>query len=162
CDYRVLGATGVEEARHIMARDEVHMVLANKCMPGTCGIEFLKTVKQSHPDTVRLLFTEVADQHTATNSVNEDDVFRYVVKPFEPKELKAILRQAGDYYDLQAERKRLIGAVEEKNQQLEKVRDELRRANDLKKVFIRVASHELRTPLTVILGLAELAAGSVH
>ncbi len=33
----------------------------------------------------------------------------------------------------------------------------MRRANDLKRAFIRVASHELRTPLTIVMGLAELA-----
>jgi len=34
---------------------------------------------------------------------------------------------------------------------------ELRKANDLKLAFMKVASHELRTPLTILLGLSELA-----
>jgi signal transduction histidine kinase len=161
-EYRVLGTTRVEEAERIMAREDVHMVMTDQRMPGMTGVEFLKTVKEAHPDTVRLLFTAYTDIETVVDAINQGNVYRYITKPWELPELKAILRQASDHYDLQAERKQLIHEVQEKNRQLQTANDDLRRANELKNVFIRVASHELRTPLTVILGLAELAAATPH
>src|SRR4029079_17813131 len=91
-----------------------------------------------------------------TDAINQGNVYRYISKPWEPEELRTVLRQAVDYYELQEERRRLMLEVQEKNRQLEGANEELRRANDLKRAFIRVASHELRTPLTIVMGPSEL------
>jgi signal transduction histidine kinase len=156
-DYRVLTATRASEGLQIMQREKVHVVMSDQRMPEMTGVEFLKHLRDSYPDTVRLLFTAYADLNAVTDAINEGNVYRYISKPWEPDELKTVLRQAVDYYDLQDERRRLLLEVQEKNQQLECANVELRRANDLKRAFIRVASHELRTPLTIVMGLSELA-----
>ena len=155
-EYRVLGAMRVSEGLRIMAQETVHVVMTDQRIPGMTGVEFLKRVKEAYPDIVRLLFTAYSDIETVTDAINQGSVYGYIAKPWDPQELRAMLRQASEHYDLQEERKRLMGEVQEKNRQLEAVNEELRRANELKKVFIRVASHEFRTPLTVILGLSEL------
>src|SRR5262245_2256897 len=149
-DYKVLIATRAAEGLQIMQREKVHIVMSDQRMPEMSGVEFLKHLRDSHPNTVRLLFTAYADLNAVTDAINQGNVYRYISKPWEPDELKTILRQAVDYYDLQEERRRLI-------QELELANAELRRANDLKRAFIRVASHELRTPLTIVMGLSELA-----
>jgi signal transduction histidine kinase len=149
-DYKVLIATRAAEGLQIMQREKVHIVMSDQRMPEMTGVEFLKHLRDSHPESVRLLFTAYADLNAVTDAINQGNVYRYISKPWEPDELKSILRQAADYYDLQAERRQLI-------RQLEVANEDLRRANDLKRAFIRVASHELRTPLTVVMGLAELA-----
>jgi signal transduction histidine kinase len=156
-DYKVLVATRAVEGLKIMQRETVHIVMSDQRMPEMTGVEFLKTLRDSHPETVRLLFTAYADLNAVTDAINQGNVYRYISKPWEPDELKTVLRQAVDYYDLQQERRRLILEVHEKNQQLEIANEELRRANDVKRAFIRVASHELRTPLTIVMGLSELA-----
>ncbi|MBI3407103.1 MAG: hybrid sensor histidine kinase/response regulator [Planctomycetes bacterium] len=156
-DYRVLVATRAADGLQIIEREKVHIVMTDQRMPEMTGVEFLRQLKETHPDTIRLLFTAYADLKAVTDAINEGNVYRYISKPWEPEELRSVLRQAVDQYDLQAERKRLIGEVQEKNLQLEIVNAELRRANDLKRAFIRVASHELRTPLTIVMGLSELA-----
>src|ERR1700674_2067054 len=156
-DYKVLVATRAVEGLKIMQREKVHIVMSDQRMPEMTGVEFLKHLRDSHPETVRLLFTAYADLNAVTDAINQGNVYRYISKPWEPDELKTVLRQAVDYYDLQQERRRLILEVHEKNQQLEIANEELRRANDVKRAFIRVASHELRTPLTIVMGLSELA-----
>ncbi len=156
-DYRVLIATRAAEGIQIMQREKVHIVMSDQRMPEMTGVEFLKHLRDSHPETVRLLFTAYADLNAVTDAINQGNVYRYISKPWEPDELKSVLRQAVDYYDLQEERRRLILEVQEKNQQLEIANEDLRRANELKRAFIRVASHELRTPLTIVMGLSELA-----
>ena len=159
-DYKVLVATRAVEGLQIMQREKVHIVMSDQRMPEMTGVEFLKHLRDSHPETVRLLFTAYADLSAVTDAINQGNVYRYISKPWEPDELKTVLRQAVDYYDLQEERRRLIQEVQEKNEQLEGANEELRRANDLKRAFIRVASHELRTPLTIVMGLSELAKGT--
>jgi signal transduction histidine kinase len=155
-DYRVLGATRAAEGLKIMERESVQVVMTDQRMPEMTGVEFLKRLRESHPEVVRLLFTAYADIKAVTDAINQGSVYRYITKPFEPQELQAVLRQAVEHYDLLTERKRLLAELQEKNQQLESKNVELLQANELKKAFIKVASHELRTPLTIVLGLSDL------
>jgi signal transduction histidine kinase len=159
-DYRVLGATRASEGLRIMSAENVQIVMSDQRMPEMTGVEFLSNLKETHPDTVRLLFTAYADLSAVIDAINQGSVYRYISKPWIPDELRTVLRQALEYHLLQVERKRLLDEVGQKNVQLEAANAELRRANDLKRAFIRVASHELRTPLTIMLGMSELAAQS--
>src|SRR5262249_11521389 len=156
-DFRVLGATRAAEGLKLMKAEKVHIVMTDQRMPEMTGVEFLRALRENFPDTVRLLFTAYADLDAVTDAINTGNVYRYIAKPWEPQELKGVLKQAVEYYDLNAERKRLLREVQDKNKQLEEANAELRQANELKRAFIRVASHELRTPLTIVMGLSELA-----
>jgi len=156
-DFRVLGATRATEGMKIMEREKVDVVMTDQRMPEMSGVEFLKHLRESYPDTTRLLFTAHADIEAVTDAINQGSVYRYISKPWEPHELREVLRQAVEHHDLVTERKRLLQELQEKNRQLESANAELLQANDLKKCFIRVASHELRTPLTIVMGLSDLA-----
>ena len=157
-DYRVLGATSAEEARSILAFNEVHVVMSDQRMPDTTGVEFLRDVREAYPDAVRLLFTGYADVKAVIDAINQGNVYRYITKPWDPDELQATLRDAVRLYDLRAERTRLLEELRRKNEELEVRNADLKQANDLKTAFIGVASHELRTPITILLGLTDLAA----
>jgi signal transduction histidine kinase len=157
-EYRVLGATRASEGRRIMSAENVQIVMSDQRMPEMSGVEFLAGLKDTHPDTVRLLFTAYADLTAVIDAINQGSVYRYISKPWVPDELRTVLKQALEYHVLQVERKRLLDEVRQKNAQLEAANAELRRGNDMKRAFIRVASHELRTPLTIVLGLLDLAA----
>jgi signal transduction histidine kinase len=156
-DYRVLGATGALEGLRLVRDQDVHIVMTDQRMPGTTGVEFLSRVRAERPEAVRLLFTGYADVKAVIGAINEGSVYRYIAKPWDPDELQAVIRQAGEQYDLQAERKRLLADLQVRNRELREANAELRRADALKEAFIRVASHELRTPLTILLALPDLA-----
>jgi signal transduction histidine kinase len=160
-DYQVFGATRAADGLRLMAQKPVDVVMTDQRMPEMSGVEFLGILRDSYPDTIRLLFTAYADLGTVIDAINQGSVYRYISKPWEPRELQAILRQAVEHHDLLEERKRLLSELQEKNQQLEAANVELRQANELKRAFIKVASHELRTPLTITLGLADLARQSL-
>jgi signal transduction histidine kinase len=156
-DYRVLGATRATEGLKLMQTERVHIVMSDQRMPEMTGVEMLRRIKETHPDTIRLLFTAYSDMTAVIDAINQGNVYRYISKPWEVEDLKATLRQAYDYYRLQEERRFLVKEVQSKNVMLASANAELRRANDIKKAFIKVASHELRTPLTILLGLSEHA-----
>src|SRR5579862_6029559 len=155
-DYRVLGATRAADGLKIMDKEEVHIVMTDQRMPEMTGVEFLKKLRQTHPDVVRLLFTAYADIKAVIDAINQGSVYRYIPKPFDPQELQTVLKQAVEHYELLAERKDLLSQLQAKNAQLESANAELRQGNELKKAFIKVASHELRTPLTIVMGLSDL------
>src|SRR5215203_686021 len=118
-DYRVLGATSAEEGLKIMEENEVHCVMTDQRMPETTGVEFLTHVRGEHPDAVRLLFTGYADIRAVIEAINQGNVFRYLTKPWDPDELRSVVRQAAEHYDLIVERKRLVAELQANNAELE-------------------------------------------
>src|SRR3954470_12917739 len=103
-DYRVLGATRAAEGLRIMEHEQVQVVMTDQRMPEMTGVEFLRRLPESPPDAIRLLFTAYADLQAVTDAINQGSVYRYITKPFEPRELFGILRQAVEHHDLLAER----------------------------------------------------------
>src|SRR4051812_6720119 len=156
-DYKVLGATRAADALEVVEREPVHVVMTDQRMPEMTGVELLEQVRARRPDAMRLLFTGYADIRAVVDAINRGNVYRYINKPWDPEELMAIIREACDRYDLIAERRQLLDELRAKNTQLEKANVELKRADELKSAFIRVASHELRTPLTILMGMSDLA-----
>ena len=156
-EYNVLGATHAREGLRLLHEQPVHVVMTDQRMPDISGVELLRVVRNDCPDAIRLLFTGYADIKAVIDAINEGHVYRYITKPWDPDELRTVLHQACEQYDLLQERQQLLEDLRRKNQELEQANAELHQANALKEAFIRVASHELRTPLTILLSLPELA-----
>ena len=149
-DYRVItcgdGGSALEVLR---SAEDVHVILSDQRMPGMTGVEVLRQAKAIRPETTRLLFTAYADIRAVIDAINQGHVFRYLAKPWDPDELRAVVRQAVEHHDLIVEKNRLLAELQAANAKLIE-------ANRLKGAFIEVASHELNTPVTVILGMIEL------
>jgi signal transduction histidine kinase len=156
-EYRVLVATHAREGLRLLHEQPVHVVMSDQRMPDISGVEFLRSVRRDCPEAIRLLFTGYADIKAVIDAINEGHVYRYITKPWDADELRTVLHQAAQQYDLLQERQQLLDDLRGKNQELEQANAELRQANALKEAFISVASHELRTPLTILLSLPDLA-----
>ena len=70
------------------------VTVADMQMPSMNGVEFLKQVERTAPDTVRLMLTGNADQKTATDAVNQGHVFRFLTKPCPPETMELTLQAA--------------------------------------------------------------------
>jgi signal transduction histidine kinase len=154
--YHVLTAASGTDALEILKNHEVELILTDQRMPGMSGDAFLQHAKSLRPDAIRMLFTGYADIQGVISAVNEGQIFRYILKPWDSFELEATIRQGAEQYDLLAERRRLMRELQASNQELVRANEELARADQLKKAFIEVASHEFNTPITLVLGLTEL------
>lgn len=92
--YQVRCAPGAAEALEIMAREPVEVVVSDQRMPGICGVELLSQLKIEYPNCMRILLTGYADLEAVEASINEGEVFRYLVKPCPPVELKRVVKLA--------------------------------------------------------------------
>jgi response regulator RpfG family c-di-GMP phosphodiesterase len=80
--FPVETAEGVEVAlEKISARGPFAVVVSDREMPHIDGIQFLATVKERAPDTVRIMMTGNADLEGAIKVVNEGNIFRFLTKP---------------------------------------------------------------------------------
>ena len=93
-DYRVLTAEGGHAALELLGREDVHAILSDQRMPGMTGEAFLAQARGVRPDAVRVLFTGYADIQAVVGAVNTGQIYRYVLKPFDPAELQGIGRLA--------------------------------------------------------------------
>jgi len=64
------------------------------------GATFLKQVKETYPDTVRLLLTGYATIESALAAVNEGHIFRFLTKPCPPGELQLAVQAAVEQHRL--------------------------------------------------------------
>lgn len=131
------------EAREKLEKKHFHVLLTDQRMPEMSGVEFCASIKDEHPETVRILVTAYADINTVIDAINEGQVYRYIAKPWQDDDIMIAIRNGVDLSRSKSELKK-------KNEELQKAYDELNR-------FIYSASHDMRAPLTSILGVVNLA-----
>src|SRR2546428_390748 len=64
----------------VAERGPFAVVLTDMRMPGTNGLQFLSSVRQIAPDTVRVMITGHADLPMVLEAVNEGNIFRFLTK----------------------------------------------------------------------------------
>jgi two-component system, NtrC family, response regulator AtoC len=87
--YALGGQAGLE----ILDRVDAAVIVSDQRMPQMSGIEFLRRAKEKRADAVGILLTAYADIPVLVEAINSGAVERYVQKPWDSKELAAILRQ---------------------------------------------------------------------
>ena len=107
--FEVLTALSGAEALEILASEPpVAVVISDMRMPGMSGAELLARIRETWPDTVRLLLTGFADVEATMRAVNEGQIFRFLMKPSPPRQLLAAVEAAVRQYQLvRAERELL-------------------------------------------------------
>ncbi len=127
---------------------EVAVVVSDYRMPGTTGAELLAAIRARDETIGRILLTAYADAEILMEAINRGHVHRYVAKPWDPRELRAAVRQAIAAAEAERERRRLADEIA-------RAYERLRETDALKTRFLTVAAHELRTPLHVLGGVLE-------
>lgn len=94
--YQVFATSDGYEALDILKREKIHVLISDQRMPIMSGSELLRQARELAPDTMRILLTGYADADAALESVNEGEIFRYITKPWGPKELRDTIAQAAD------------------------------------------------------------------
>ncbi|MCP4904120.1 MAG: response regulator [bacterium] len=125
--YEVLTTSNPTSALQIMEEnDPVAVVITDQRMPGMTGTELLSQVYARFPETVRIILTGFADSDATIKAINDGHIYGYVNKPWEPDELKAIVRRAAELHALSVENRGLLEDLRDSNLFLEAVMDRLR------------------------------------
>jgi len=125
-DYEVLTSSSARDALALLEREgQVAVVISDQRMPEMTGVEFLARVFALHPTTVRIILTGFADMDAIIRAINDGHVYAYITKPWEPDQLKQVVRRAVEHHALAVENARLVGDLRGANFFLEAVMDEL-------------------------------------
>jgi CheY-like chemotaxis protein len=125
-EYEVLTSTDARRALGILdEKSPIAVVLTDQRMPNMSGVELLAEVWRRHPNTVRMILTGFADLEAIIEAINDGHVYAYITKPWEPDQLKQVMKQAVERYRLTVENERLLAHLQQANLYLEAVMDEL-------------------------------------
>jgi len=93
-DYEVLLANSGAEALQLLETHDVEVVVSDQRMPEMTGVEVLAEIKQRSPETIRILLTGYADLAAVEASINEAEVFKYLMKPCPAEEVRGAVQAA--------------------------------------------------------------------
>ena len=100
-DYKVLRANSGPAALDLLAQEgDISVIISDQRMPMMSGTEFLSLTATQYPDIIRIILTGYTDVEDLVDAINAGKVFKYVTKPWESEELKAVVRQAMDTHNV--------------------------------------------------------------
>ncbi|MBA3819395.1 MAG: sigma-54-dependent Fis family transcriptional regulator [Deltaproteobacteria bacterium] len=111
--FDILTASGGAEALQILAEKEVAVVITDQRMPRMTGVELLREVRQRQPEAVGIILTAFTDVDVLVEAINLGQVYRYITKPWDAKEVRGVLQYAIERYSLRAENRKLAAQLAE-------------------------------------------------
>jgi DNA-binding NtrC family response regulator len=94
-DFETYVTNDPTEAPRIATEKDIDVVVCDQRMPGLSGVDCLREIRQLAPRAMRILLTGFSDLKAVLGSVNESEVFRFVSKPWDNRELREIVITAG-------------------------------------------------------------------
>ncbi len=109
-EFQVEAALGGHEALNVIQTEgPFAVVVSDLRMPHMNGIEFLSTLRQRAPDTVRMLLTGNVDVQMAMEAVNDGHIFRLLTKPCSLDTLIKCIKAGLEQYQLHLAPQELLG-----------------------------------------------------
>jgi CheY-like chemotaxis protein len=83
---------------------EMAIIISDQRMPEMLGTEFLSKTVDRFPDTIRIVLTGYTDVEDLVEAINAGKVFKYITKPWIPDQLKVVVQQAAETYQMVKQR----------------------------------------------------------
>lgn len=99
----ILSATSASEGLELLKENTVKLVISDERMPGITGSEFLSMIRQKYPHVIRIILTGHASIEAAMKAINEGEIYRFFVKPWNDYEIRLTVKTAIDKFNLEEE-----------------------------------------------------------
>jgi response regulator RpfG family c-di-GMP phosphodiesterase len=127
-DYICFKAGSAEEALARLQESEFELVISDITMPGMSGLEMIPHVKRISPDTVVVMISGMQTVESAIGALRHG-AFDYLMKPFDLRQVEAVVKRALEHHDLIVAKKRyenhLEELVEQRTAELDRALDSL-------------------------------------
>jgi two-component system, sensor histidine kinase and response regulator len=166
-NFNIATASSASLGLEVLEKQTFHLVITDQRMPQISGLEFLKIVKEKYPLAIRMIITGYSDVEVIMQAFNELDIFHYALKPWNNQELKIIIDNALNKYQLSSDNIHLIRQLQQTNenleekvklrtQELEQKNQEYAQLNSLKDKLFSIVAHDLRSPMASLSSLVNM------
>ncbi|HEV2835486.1 MAG TPA: HD domain-containing phosphohydrolase [Pyrinomonadaceae bacterium] len=111
-DYECLKAGSAEQALVLLPQNQFQLVISDITMPGMTGLEMIPHVKQLSPETVVVMISGMQTVESAIGALRLG-AFDYLMKPFDLRQVEAVVKRALEHHDLVAAKQRYENHLEE-------------------------------------------------
>jgi DNA-binding NtrC family response regulator len=98
--FDIVTANSGAEALEILQQRDIAVVVTDQRMPKMTGVELLREVRNQKPAVVGLILTAFTDVDVLIEAVNLGQVYRYITKPWDAKEVRGVLQYALERFQL--------------------------------------------------------------
>ncbi|MFN7974442.1 MAG: response regulator [Acidobacteriota bacterium] len=105
--HNIIACGSADEALVKLGCFEVSLLISDNLMPGMTGLELLKVVRHRFPQVVRILLTAHADLETALGAINQGEIFRFLLKPWDLAALLSTVIEGLKKHEKETEGERL-------------------------------------------------------
>lgn len=118
-DYCKFFAQNAMDALEILEAQPIHVVISDMKMPGIDGLTLLIAIKEKFPDTIRMVFSAYTQTSQMLSCINQGEIFRFITKPINPKELIYYIQNAIELIHVNRQRQELTKQLQDENKKLE-------------------------------------------
>ena len=110
-DIALHSATSAVRALEMAMVHDIDLVITDQRMPEMTGLQFLARVREVRPRALRVLLTAFPDTSVALKAINEGLLYRFILKPWEPEDMRVTVRRALETKRLSDEHDRLVNQL---------------------------------------------------
>jgi response regulator RpfG family c-di-GMP phosphodiesterase len=110
--YYSTSAASAEEALEVLAKNSYELVVSDITMPGMSGLEMIPHVRNMSPHTVVVMISGMQTVESAIDALRLG-AFDYVMKPFDLRQVEAVVKRALEHQDLIIAKERYEDHLEE-------------------------------------------------
>ncbi|PYS69779.1 MAG: two-component system response regulator [Acidobacteria bacterium] len=127
-EYDCQKAGSAEQALARLQASEFQLVISDITMPGMTGLEMIPHIKELSPNTVVVMISGMQTVESAIGALRVG-AFDYLMKPFDLRQVEAVVKRALEHYDLVTAKQRyenhLEELVEQRTAELDRTLDSL-------------------------------------
>ena len=116
--YKIITAGSANEGLEIVQSNSIDVIISDQRMPGMSGLEFLSRVRKDFPRIIRMILSGYTDVQTVTDAINEGNVYKFILKPWDDNNLLDAVHEALRLRILQDENENLNEEIRKKNEEL--------------------------------------------
>ncbi len=109
-EYEVVLASSGQEALQILDKmgGEISLIVSDQKMPILSGTDLFKQVSEKYPNIINILLTGHSNVDILVDSVNECQLFQYILKPFDPDHLCMVIESGIKKFEMTASRSQIL------------------------------------------------------
>jgi adenylate cyclase len=122
-DYNLIiakdGIDALEKISTLGPDQVIHLIIADQRMPRLTGVGLFSQAKEIIPDAVRILLTGFSDADAMISSINEGQVYKFLMKPIDPNDLRVTVRRCLEWRQLRLDNVQLVISLKKRVDEVE-------------------------------------------